>query len=120
MVAGASLAMLAGCIAGVLDDGYDDPAGAPRILEHPTDCYAVVGGYAQFAVVATGDNLQYQWHAYIRHESGAIESAPIAGATGPVFEYLVEADPAFDAVWCVISNELDTVKSGMAFLYTDS
>ncbi|MBQ1410967.1 MAG: leucine-rich repeat protein [Oscillospiraceae bacterium] len=97
---------------------YSEPAtlnaiARPVITSQPTSASVALGETASFTVVATGDELNYQWQ-YLRPNtdkwvdwSGKTSASVTAKATNANngFQYR-----------CIVSNEVDTVYSDIASL----
>lgn len=83
------------------------PAVAPRITIPPANTTASLGSQASFSVVASGNNLSYQWQK---------NSTPISGATAST--YTVSNVQAADAgsYSVVVSNSGGSVTSSSATL----
>ncbi|MEO1535948.1 MAG: NF038122 family metalloprotease, partial [Planctomycetota bacterium] len=96
--------------------GYDRIEGVPtEIVQEPVNQTVCEGETAQFSVIATGENLSYQWF-----EGDGITFSIIPGATSPTLSLpnLTPAD-TFVFYFCEVTGSGGSVDSVPALLLVD-
>ncbi len=88
--------------------------GVLSITSDPSNQSIPIGGTATFTMVASGNNLSYQWY---RSSNGGSTFSEIAGATEPVYSFTVAN--SVQNGWqfkCLVSNGCDLKYSAVATL----
>ena len=88
--------------------------GPVSITSNPANQSVSIGGTATFTLIASGNNLSYQW---VRSTDGGTTFSEIAGATEPVYSFTV-ANSGQNG-WqfkCFVSNGCDIKSSSPAIL----
>lgn len=80
---------------------------APSITTQPTAATVTVGSAASFTVVASGDNLKYQWYK---------DSALISGATSATYSISAAATTDAGSYYVIVSNSAGSVTSNTVTL----
>jgi len=88
---------------------YSNPVSLPVIVQEPEWRYAGTGEMVAFEVVATGDNLSYQWFS----GASGVTTMPIAGADGAILNIRAVADTYY---WVRVTNPAGSVNSASVVL----
>ncbi|KMQ51359.1 hypothetical protein CHISP_1842 [Chitinispirillum alkaliphilum] len=86
---------------------WDKESAVPQIMTQPSDVKVESGGTATFFVVATGDDITFQWQK---------DGTDIVGATSSVYTVTASKSNNGSQFRCIVSNSAGTVLSDFAKL----